>query len=79
MITIQNNFRNKFLRPENAPKLVLQLHDEFIYEIPKKHLMQAAIVLKESMEEAVRLSIPFPVKLKSGPTWSNMAEFPIED
>lgn len=57
------------------PKLVLHLHDELLYEVPVKHLTNVAKIVKKCMEESVNLSIPLPVKLKTGPSWGQLKEF----
>lgn len=77
MIVIESNIQEKFKSSKNRPKLVLHLHDELLYEVPSKYLSAAAKILKKSMEECVNLSIPFPVKLKSGPSWGEMVELVI--
>lgn len=71
MVAINSNIqKSKFVA-----KLVLQLHDELIYEVPLKYKTEFAKILKNSMENSVELSIPFPVKLKSGSSWGALEEF----
>ncbi|RZC40268.1 DNA polymerase theta, partial [Asbolus verrucosus] len=60
---------------KELPNLVLHLHDELLYEVPKNSLKAFALTLKKTMEESVKLSIPFPVKLKSGPSWGQLTEY----
>lgn len=74
MVTIEERFRNKFRHSKNVPKLVLHLHDELLYEVQKKYLHKTAAILKKSMEEVIKLSVPLPVKLKSGTSWGGMNE-----
>jgi DNA polymerase-1 len=50
-------------------RLVLQVHDELILEAPEVEAEAAASILKESMEEAVKLSIPFIAEVKTGRDW----------
>lgn len=54
--------------------LVLQLHDELIYEVSENCLGQAAKVIKEEMETAMTLSVKMPVKVKCGPSWATMKD-----
>ncbi len=49
----------------DAP-LVLQVHDSLVCECPANELEQAGTVLKKTMENAVRLSVPLTVELKQG-------------
>ncbi|KAG6796385.1 DNA polymerase theta isoform X1 [Apis mellifera caucasica] len=55
--------------------LVLQLHDELLYEVNIYDLRQVATIVKESMEQVCQLTVPLPVKLKVGPTWGNLSEY----
>ncbi|XP_076663773.1 DNA polymerase theta isoform X2 [Andrena cerasifolii] len=55
--------------------LVLQLHDELLYEVNINDLRQFAIIVKESMEHVCQLAVPLPVKLKVGPAWGDLSEF----
>lgn len=65
---------NETYQTSLKPKLVLHLHDELLYEVPNKHLMNVAKIVKKSMEESVNFSVPFPVKLKAGPSWGQLKE-----
>lgn len=75
MIAIYKQINERFKNKKSKPKLVLQLHDELIYEVPLKHKHTFAKILKRCMEESVQLSVPFPVKLKCGKSWGTMEEF----
>ncbi|CAG9838529.1 unnamed protein product [Diabrotica balteata] len=74
MLKIEHNLQEMFHKAKNKPKMVLHLHDELIYEVPTKYLRKVAKVVKKNMEKSVELSVPFPVKLKSGVCWGNMSE-----
>ena len=54
---------------------VLQLHDELIFEVSVNDLRSVAQIVKTEMENAMKLSVVLPVKMKAGPSWGNMAEF----
>lgn len=77
MVLIERNIEEKFRMSRKKPKLVLHLHDELLYEVPSKYLMVTAKILKKNMEQSVGLSVPFPVKLKTGPSWGEMKELSI--
>ena len=57
--------------------LALQLHDELIYEVSGDDVVQAALIVKEGMEGAVKFSVPTPVRIKVGATWGALQEFSI--
>ncbi|KAJ8027524.1 DNA polymerase theta [Holothuria leucospilota] len=54
--------------------LVLQLHDELIYEVHKDDLDSVVQLVKKEMESAMTLLVKLPVKIKVGPTWGSLSE-----
>ena len=56
------------------PRLILQMHDELIYEVPEKYQQYFITIMKQVMEETVQLRVPLPVKVKTGPTWGTLKE-----
>lgn len=50
-------------------KLILQVHDELILEVAEKDREKAETLLKEEMEGAVRLAVPFTADVHSGHSW----------
>ncbi|XP_023248277.1 DNA polymerase theta [Copidosoma floridanum] len=65
-------------RPRGA-YLILQLHDELLYEVNSNDLEVVARIVKESMENAFKLSVPLPVKMRVGSAWGNLEEYEIQD
>lgn len=57
-----------------APKLVLQLHDELIYECYAQDRKRFVEIMKTEMEQALKLAVRLPVKVKSGTSWGDMKE-----
>ncbi|XP_024946082.1 DNA polymerase theta isoform X2 [Cephus cinctus] len=55
--------------------LVLQLHDELLYEVNMADLHRVAGIVKESMEQVQELMVPLPVKIKVGPAWGDLTEY----
>ncbi|XP_035912100.1 DNA polymerase theta [Anopheles stephensi] len=55
-------------------RLVLHMHDELVYEVPRTQLVKVAKLLKSSMENCAKLSVPLRVKLKAGPSWGTLQE-----
>ena len=49
--------------------MLLQIHDELIFEVRKSHLSDVAKLVREHMEDALALSVPLEVTLKSGQNW----------
>ncbi len=50
-------------------KLILQVHDELIIEAPAEECKRASEILKEEMENAVKLKVPMTVDVHSDKTW----------
>ena len=66
--------------PEEARRgcyFVLQLHDELIYEVSGEDVVQAALIVKEGMEGAMKLLVPTPVRVKVGANWGELQDFNI--
>ena len=49
--------------------LILQVHDELIVDAIKEEKETVEKILKEEMENAVKLSVPLTVEVGSGKTW----------
>lgn len=60
----------KRLKKENLKsKLILQVHDELIIEAPCEEEEKAKEILKNEMENAVKISVPLEVHVAVGDTW----------
>lgn len=53
-------------------RLLLQLHDELIYEVPEMDKDAFVVTMKQAMEGTVTLNIPLPVKVKCGYSWGTL-------
>ncbi len=56
-------------------RLILQVHDELLFECGPKAVKETAKMVKEKMENALKLSVPVLVDLKTGPNWGEMKLF----
>ena len=52
--------------------MVLQVHDELIFDILAEELLPVADLVKEGMEQTLELQVPLQVDLKYGPNWYDM-------
>ncbi|HHT73850.1 MAG TPA: DNA polymerase I [Firmicutes bacterium] len=50
-------------------KLLLQVHDELVLEVPREELAATAEVVQAEMENAVELAVPLLVEVKVGENW----------
>ena len=62
---------NYNLKPKTC-NLILQVHDELVFECDPKDVEEAAKLVKEKMENALKLSVPVVAELKVGPNWGEM-------
>jgi DNA polymerase-1 len=54
--------------------MVLQVHDELVFEAPRQELAPLAGLVRRTMEGAIALKVPLSVTLKSGPNWLDLRE-----
>ncbi|RYL94616.1 DNA polymerase I [Sporolactobacillus sp. THM19-2] len=50
-------------------RMLLQVHDELIFEVPEEELETMKQVVPEIMEHAIELTVPLKVECACGPTW----------
>lgn len=50
-------------------KLLLQVHDEIILDVPLEELDEIKVLVKQTMEEAIELAVPLKVDENTGKTW----------
>jgi DNA polymerase-1 len=55
-----------------SSKLILQVHDELIFEVPQAELAVMQDIVPHLMASAIRLSVPVQVDIKTGCTWGQM-------
>ncbi|WP_048511392.1 DNA polymerase [Chryseobacterium sp. FH2] len=51
-------------------KIILQIHDELLFEVPESEVEIMEELIKHEMENVVRLSIPLIVELGKGANWA---------
>ena len=56
-------------RERAGARLLLQVHDELVLEVPVGEIAATASLLKETMEHAATLDVPLVVDVGHGPTW----------
>jgi DNA polymerase-1 len=53
-------------------RLLLQVHDELIFEVPEEELEPMKQLVAEEMEQAVTLDVPLKVSLEVGRSWGEL-------
>lgn len=68
MIACQNAVKNKNLKS----RLILQVHDELLFEVPENEVEIMKQLIREEMENVVSLSVPLKIDLKVGRSWGEV-------
>ncbi len=53
-------------------KMIMQVHDELIFEVPENELDIYVSSIKNQMQNAVKLIVPLVVSAKAGPNWYDL-------
>ena len=69
MIEIGKNLLNR------ECKLVLQIHDELLFEIKEEKVKELAGKVKKIMENVVKFKVPLIVEIKIGKNWGELKSF----
>ena len=68
MVNIQKEIDSMNLKS----MMILQVHDELIFEVPKEELFDMKRLVMKLMPAAMSLKIPLQIEIKSGHTWGDM-------
>ena len=53
-------------------KMLLQVHDELIFEAPPQEVAALIVVIRECMERSIKLDVPLQVDINAGFNWHDM-------
>ncbi|MCS7153989.1 MAG: DNA polymerase I [Bacteroidia bacterium] len=61
--------------------LLLQIHDELLWEVPAEKVQEVAPIIQEEMQNALQLpnGVPVEVEIKVGPNWLEMEKLPLAE
>lgn len=68
MVEIQQTLKNEGLKS----KMILQVHDELIFECPDNEVEQMKDIVKKGMEGIVKLKVPLTVDVGVGTNWFDL-------
>ena len=66
------NVRDALSRSKLKTRMILQVHDELVLEVPEDELDSAVKLVRQVMEEAYKLDIPLITEARSGVNWGSM-------
>jgi DNA polymerase-1 len=68
MIAIDRKLTERALKT----RMVLQVHDELLFEVPADEAAEVEALVRAEMEGVIKLKVPLVADLKSGPNWRDM-------
>ena len=66
MVTIHQ----AYLAGTHAAKMLIQVHDELVFEVAEDHLATATALIRDKMENAIPLDVPIVVDIAHGANWA---------
>jgi len=69
MINIHREIKKRNLKS----KMLLQIHDELVFEVPQEEIEEMKSLVAELMSQAIKLSVPLKIDVKLGKNWAEMA------
>ena len=66
------NLEREIEKRKLESKMLLQVHDELIFEVPDAEVGEMKKIVPELMTSAMALSVPLKAAVKSGPNWGEM-------
>lgn len=63
------NIQRRIEREGRPLRMLLQVHDELVFEVPREYVEQEAALVREEMESAMQLNVPLKVEIGWGANW----------
>jgi DNA polymerase-1 len=63
------NIHSRMKAERYQSKMILQIHDELLFECPGSEVQKLAVMVQEEMEGSVKLSVPLKVDWNYGRSW----------
>mgnify|MGYP006169633351 FL=1 len=65
MVAVQNAMSKEKLQS----KMILQVHDELVFDVHQDEIEQMQVLVKTAMEQAVSMEVPMEVEMKTANNW----------
>jgi DNA polymerase-1 len=66
------NLHREMIQRNLQSKMLLQVHDELVFEVPEAEMAEMRQLVPDMMVNAIKLSIPLKVDTKTGRNWGEM-------
>jgi DNA polymerase-1 len=63
------NIHNALAERESGARMILQVHDELLFEVPGAELDAVSVLVRAEMEGALKLDVPIAVDMGVGSNW----------
>ena len=63
------NIHNEFIHKKFKSKMLLQVHDELVFDIYKNETEEVKLVIETQMKQALKMSVPIEVETGTGKNW----------
>ena len=67
----------RLAKEDMASKMTLQVHDELVLDVSRKELNKAYRILKDGMENVIKLKVPIEAHIEVGKNWLELEEYEI--
>jgi DNA polymerase-1 len=64
------DIRGEIRRREFKARMILQVHDELVFEVPEKERRGMERLVRDKMEHVCEFNVPLKVSLRWGPNWA---------
>ena len=66
------NVHRRIQKEKRPSKMLLQVHDELVFETPVDQVEQEAAMVREEMTNAMKLTVPLKVEVGWGKNWQEV-------
>ena len=70
---------DRLVREGFQARMLLQIHDELVFEAPEAEIPRLAALVRQTMTTALDLNVPLAVDIAAGPNWLDVASIPSEN
>ena len=71
MIAIQE----KIIKGKLSSRMILQVHDELVFDVPKDELKDLHDIVKDGMENVISLKVPVEAHIETGKNWLEQEKY----
>lgn len=65
------NIHKELIERKLETKMLLQVHDELIFEGPDNEIEEVKVFIKDKMENAIKLNVPLKVDVRTADNWAD--------